>query len=85
MGMAKHKHTLAQIFTVPVPAGIKWRDIEALLRSLGATITEGRGSRVRVLLKGQEAIFHRPHPSPDTDKGVVRAVRRFLEDAGIRR
>jgi hypothetical protein len=23
-------------------------------------------------------IFHRPHPSPDTDKGAVAAVRTFL-------
>ncbi len=52
-------------------------------RMLGAERSEGRGSRVRFLLKGTEAVFHRPHPRPDTDKGAVAAVRRFLESAGV--
>jgi hypothetical protein len=81
--MSGHKVTLAAIFTTPVPGGIKWREIEGLFRHLGCEITEGRGSRVRVSLNGQDAVFHRPHPSPDTDKGAVKAVRRFLESAGV--
>jgi hypothetical protein len=81
--MGSHENTLAAIFADPVSANIKWRNIESLLGSLGATITEGRGSRVRVSLNGQEAIFHRPHPNPDTDKGAVKALRRFLHDAGV--
>jgi hypothetical protein len=28
-------------------------------------------------------VFHRPHPQPVTDKGALKAVRRFLESAGI--
>ncbi len=46
----KNYTTLNDIFHNPVKAGIKWTDIEALFISLGATITEGNGSRVRVLL-----------------------------------
>ncbi len=34
---------------------------------MGAEITEGRGSRVRVALKGVRAVFHRPHPEKETD------------------
>ncbi|MCE9555542.1 MAG: type II toxin-antitoxin system HicA family toxin [Planctomycetes bacterium] len=64
-------------------ANIKWRDIEALFRHLGAEVTKGRGSRVRVVLNGVRAVFHRPHPSPDTDRGAVRSVRAFLESAGV--
>lgn len=51
--------------------------------NLGAVVSEGRGSRVRIELNGEEAVFHRPHPSPDTDKGALKSVRRFLENAGI--
>jgi len=40
---------------------------------------EGRGSRVRFLLNGVEAVFHHPHPRPDTNKGA----REFLKMAGI--
>lgn len=35
-------------------------------------------------LNGVLATFHRPHPEPTTDKGAVKSVRRFLENAGVR-
>jgi HicA toxin of bacterial toxin-antitoxin, len=81
---SKHRKTLATIFTDPVSARIRWRDIEALFRALGGELVEGRGSRVTVFLGDAKATFHRPHPRPDTDKGAVRAVRRFLLQAGVR-
>ena len=80
----KHQRTLEAIFTTPVRASIVWKDIESLFVSLGATIEEGRGSRVRILLNGEEAVFHRPHPQKETDKGAVVSVRRFLENAGVK-
>jgi hypothetical protein len=46
-------------------------------------VSEGRGSRVRVALRGVRAVFHRPHPRNETDRGAVAAVRRFLQEAGI--
>jgi hypothetical protein len=54
-----------------------------MLRALGAEISEGRGSRVRIFLKDVKAVFHRPHPGKETDKGAVIALRRFLMTAGI--
>jgi hypothetical protein len=79
----KHRATLDAIFATPVRAGIVWSDIEALLRACGAEISEGSGSRVRVALHGVRAVFHRPHPRKETDKGAVRSVRRFLTESGI--
>jgi HicA toxin of bacterial toxin-antitoxin, len=81
---AKHKRTLEAIFTRPIPAGIRWAEIESLLAALGAERSEGRGSRVRFLLHGERAVFHRPHPKPETDKGAVAAIREFLERAGTK-
>lgn len=81
---AKHRRTLEAIFARPVQAGIRWADIEGLLLAPGAECSEGRSSRVRFLLKGAEAVFHRPHPRPETDKGAVVGVRQFLEAAGIK-
>lgn len=78
-----HQATLEAIFATPTRAGIVWSDIEALLRVCGAEISEGRGSRVRVVLEGVRAVFHRPHPRKETDKGAVKSVRRFLSEAGI--
>ena len=81
---AKHRRTLEAIFSKPVPSDLRWAEIESLLVALGAERSEGRGSRVRFLLGSAEAVFHRPHPTPNTDKGAVSAVRRFLESAGVR-
>jgi len=46
-------------------------------------IEEAEGSRVSIELNGVVATFHRPHPSPDTNKGTVTAVRKFLTSAGV--
>ena len=72
------------IFREPVLSDIEWTDIESLLQALGAKLSEGNGSRVRVGLNGERAVFHRPHPEKTTDKGAVRAVRRFLLNAGVK-
>ena len=79
----KRRATLQAIFADPVRAGIAWRDIEALFAALGAEISQGQGSRVRVALNGVRAVFHRPHPQKETDKGAVKSVRRFLVEAEI--
>lgn len=63
--------------------GIKWRDIEALLLAMGAEVTEREGSRVGVKLFADRRVFHRPHPSPDTDKGAVESLRKWLEINGV--
>lgn len=50
---------------------------------LGAEISEREGSRVAVVLFEEVRVFHRPHPAPDTDKGVVTSIRRWLEQHGV--
>lgn len=80
----KHVDTLTSVFADPVRASIPWRDIEALFVACGAEISEGNGSRVRVALNGVRAVFHRPHPKKETDKGAVKSVRRFLAEAEVR-
>lgn len=80
---SKHARTLAALFANPVRADIRWADIEALFRALGAEITQGSGSRVRLELNGRRMVFHEPHPQPTIVKDAVRSVRRFLLEAGI--
>jgi hypothetical protein len=75
---------LRAIFADPVRASINWSAIESMLVHLGAEVSEGEGSRVRFALHGVRAVFHRPHPQKETDKGAVRSMRRFLIEAGIR-
>jgi len=74
---------LEAVYERPERSDIAWRDIESLFVALGGEISEGAGSRVRVALGGVRAVFHRPHPERVTDKGAVKAVRRFLQTAGV--
>jgi len=80
----KQQRTFQRIFEKPDRADIKWNDIESLFIALGAEISEGRGSRVRVAFKGVRAVFHRPHPERVTGKGSVKSVRRFLQETGAK-
>jgi len=79
----KQKRTLALIFSRPVNGSIDWRDIEALLVGLGGEISQREGSRIGVRLFGERRVFHRPHPSPTTDKGAVASIRDWLKDNGV--
>ena len=79
----KHHKTLVLIFAHPVSANIQWRAIEALFVELGAEISEREGSRIAVFLFEEVRVFHRPHPSPNTDKGAVVSIRKWLEQHGV--
>jgi hypothetical protein len=75
---------LKSIFYSPVSSSIPWKDIELLLLSLGAEISEENGSRVRIAINGIRAVFHRPHPQKETDKGPIISMRRLLKKAGVK-
>lgn len=80
----KQIKTYTAIFSNPVKSDIAWSEIESLFMALGAKISEGNGSRIRVELKGERAVFHRPHPEKNTDKGAIVSVRKFLSNAGVK-
>ncbi|MFL7837356.1 MAG: type II toxin-antitoxin system HicA family toxin [Candidatus Promineifilaceae bacterium] len=79
----KHRRTLEAVFAKPVNANIKWNEIESLFIALGAEVSERAGSRVAVVLFNEVRVFHRPHPSPDVDKGAVASIRKWLEENGV--
>ncbi len=80
---SKHRKTLHAVFDDPVRSNVPWRDVERLLAALGAEISEGSGSRIRIVLGGVRAVFHRPYPQRETDKGALKSMRRFLREAGV--
>ena len=79
----KRQRTIDLIFFRPTSANVPWRDIEALFIELGAQVQERAGSRVSVFLFEEVRVFHRPHPSPNTDKGAVAGIRKWLEQHGV--
>jgi len=76
----KHQKILERIFSHPVSANIKWKDIEALFSSLGAELIEHEGSRIEVFLFNEVRVYHRPHPRADTDKGAVASIKKWLKE-----
>ena len=80
----KQKKTLKAIFSNSVSPSIAWKDIEKLLIAAGCNIEEGRGSRVRIINGDIFAVFHRPHPSKETDRGAVVSVREYLTKIGVK-
>ncbi|MBL4681905.1 MAG: type II toxin-antitoxin system HicA family toxin [Pseudomonadales bacterium] len=76
----KHQKTVGRVYSRPTSGNIAWSDIESLFKVLGADVSERSGSRVAVVLFGEVRVFHRPHLSPNTDKGAVASVRKWLEE-----
>ena len=82
---SKHSKTLRVIFEDPVRSNIPWADIEKLLDALGADLTEGKGSRVRIYLNQIRAVFHRPHPQKEAVKGALKSMRPLLPRAVLKK
>ncbi|MFO1198784.1 MAG: type II toxin-antitoxin system HicA family toxin [Burkholderiaceae bacterium] len=81
---AKHRKTLAAIFTRPTSASIVFSDIEALIESLGGSVGEREGSRVKIELAGHQWRCHRPHPGKEARRYQVEEARELLERAGVK-
>jgi hypothetical protein len=79
----KHRKTLNAIWETPVRVDIRWVAVESLIEALDGEVREGNGSRVRFELNGVRGNFHRPHPGNDAKRYQVRALKEFLEAAGV--
>ena len=79
----KHQTTLKRIYARPVSGNINWIDIEALFIELGAELSEREGSRIGVRLFGERRVFYILHPSPNTDKGAIASIRKWLKENGV--
>ncbi|MFY0637223.1 hypothetical protein [Maricaulis maris] len=77
----KHRKTLHALFAHPEPANLAAADLEGLLKDLGAELHERSGAKFSVTLNGHTANFHHAHHSLPKDE--VRAMRKYLETAGI--
>jgi hypothetical protein len=78
----KHRKTLRAVFTKPTSPSIAFNDIEALLVALGGEIFERVGSRVKIIIKGEQWRCHRPHPGKEAKRYQVEEIRELLERIG---
>jgi hypothetical protein len=79
-----HAKLIRLIFHDPPSHSIHWRDVESLLRHVGAEIEPLSGARIKVTKERMEAILHRPHHhSNELDKHGLMHLREFLARAGV--
>jgi hypothetical protein len=79
----KHDALLKAIFHDPISGNLHWRDVESLLRHLGAEVESHAGTKVHVTLNGREGVLHRPHHSNSLDREGVRHLRELLARCGV--
>jgi hypothetical protein len=77
----RHRKVLHALFAHPLNANVDFKEIEHVLRELGAEIDNKSGSRIGVTLKGHTAAFH--HTNHSLPKDEVVQIRKFLETCGI--
>jgi len=79
----KHEQLIRTVFHDPISGNIHWREVESLLKHLGADIEPLSGARYRIRLNGVEGVIHRPHHSNVLDRQGVRHLREYLARARV--
>jgi hypothetical protein len=79
-----HAKLIRLIFSDPPSHNVHWRDVESLLRHVGAEVEPLSGARIKVSKERVEAILHRPHHhNHELDKQGLMHLREFLARAGV--
>jgi hypothetical protein len=78
-----HAHLIRTIFIDPPHHNLHWREIESLLKHVGASLEPLSGARIRVTLNRMEEIVHRPHHSSTMNAQSILHLRAFLARAGV--
>ena len=80
---SRQRKTLERIYGEPTRSDVTWSEVRALLEACGATVKEGRGSRVRIQAGTCMLNMHTPHPQKEMKKYMVELVREFLAKIGV--
>jgi hypothetical protein len=78
-----HANLIRSIFHDPPSGNVHWREIESLLKHVGADLEPLSGARIRVTLNRMESVLHRPHHSNVLDTNSLVHLRGFLARAGV--
>lgn len=79
----KQRKIYDAIFATPIRRNIVWDDVVSLIETLGGSVAEGNGSRVRFSLNGISLNIHSPHPQKELKRYQVKDVRTFLIKAKV--
>jgi len=75
-----HRDTIDRIFSHPSSANVEWREVLALLQSLGAADGASNG-KFRITLGPEIRVFSAPQ-GKDIDMPMIVDLRRMLRGAG---
>lgn len=75
---SRHKKVFIAVFADPINGSIAWDKVEALLVALGCQVIGFGGSAITIERNGLRLNIHRPHPSRDSLRYRIKAVREFL-------
>jgi hypothetical protein len=78
-----HAQLIRTIFHDPPSGNVHWREIESLLRHVGATLEPISGARIRIMLNRMEGVLHRPHHSNTLDAKSILHLRGLLARGGV--
>lgn len=78
-----HAQLIRSIFHDPPSGNLHWREVESLLRHVGASIEPLSGARIRARLNHMEGVLHRPHHGNTLDASSLLHLRAFLARAGV--
>lgn len=79
----RYRRTLDSIFKKPTTATLPFSQIEGLVLYLGGQVVEREGSRIKLMLGGQQWRCHRAHPGKEAKRYQVEEAREFLLRAGV--
>jgi hypothetical protein len=78
-----HANLIRSIFHDPPSGNVHWRDVESLLRHVGAALEPLSGARIRIKLDRMEGVLHRPHHSNVLDASSLLHLRGLLARGGV--
>lgn len=79
----KQRNVLESIFRDPISNNLHWREVESLLRHLGAEVETGHGAIFHVRLGRHEFTVHHPHHGSALGRMDIRHLREHLAAAGF--
>ncbi|MDX2222592.1 MAG: hypothetical protein SFV21_07590 [Rhodospirillaceae bacterium] len=77
----KHRKALHALFAHPISGNLSMKDVEHVLKDLGAELRHANGGKIAVTLAGHTAHFHEHGHSLGKDEVVQ--LRKFVETCGI--
>ena len=81
----KHQKVLTGIFSNHPSSNIHWKEIESLLKHLGAEFREGTGASTVAIIQGKEFTLHRGSHSSTLTKQSLHDLKKYLESVGIKK